>query len=79
MFSNDTRIVAMIDIRRSYPDEWVAIAVQKTDEHGLPSAGQILVHNAEERFVWSALKLGDGDDLVHVFFTGGDRRISVAA
>jgi hypothetical protein len=79
MFDNDTRIFSLDEIRRSYPDEWIAIAVQKTDADGLPSAGQVLVHNAEERFVWSALKLGDGDDLVHVFFTGTGQRITVAA
>lgn len=79
MFGNDTMIFSLVEIKRSYPDEWVAIAVQKTDADGLPSAGHVLVHNAEERFVWSALKLGDGDDLVHVFFTGSDRRITVAA
>ena len=79
MFSNDTRIISLVEIKRSYPDQWVAIAVQKTDEHGLPSAGQVLVHNAEERFVWSALKLGDNDDLVHVFFTGSGRSIDAAA
>ena len=79
MFSNDARIFSLVEVERSYPDEWVAIAVQKTDEHGLPTAGQVLVHNAEERLVWSALKLGDDDDLVHVFFTGSGRRITVAA
>jgi hypothetical protein len=79
MFGNETRIFSLDEIKRSYPDEWIAIAVQKTDADGLPSAGQVLVHNAEERFVWSALKLGDGDDLVHVFFTGSGQRITVAA
>ncbi|MEK6325689.1 MAG: hypothetical protein AABN33_28950 [Acidobacteriota bacterium] len=70
MFGNHTAIFSVVEIKRSYPDEWVAIAVQKTDADGLPSAGEVLVHNAEERFVWSALKLGEVDDLVHVFFTG---------
>ena len=79
MFGNDTRNFSLVEIKSSYPDEWVAIAVQKTDADGLPSAGQVLGHNAEESFVWSALKLGDGDDLVHVFFTGNGRRITVAA
>ena len=79
MFSNDSRIFSLVEIKRSYPDEWVAIAVQKTDADGLPIAGQVLVHNAEEHFVWSALKLGDDDDLVHVFFTGSGRKITVAA
>lgn len=79
MFGHDSRIFSLVEIKLSYPDEWVAIAVQKTDADGLPSAGQVLVHNAEERFVWSALKLGDDDDLVHVFFTGSAGRITAAA
>ena len=79
MFGNDTRIFSLVEIKRSYPYEWVAIAVQETDADGLPSAGQILVHNAEERFVWSAIRLGDDDDLVHVFYTGDGRTINVAA
>lgn len=80
MFGNDTMIFSVVEIKRSYPDEWVAIAVQNTDADGLPSAGEVLEHNAEERFVWSALKLGDCDELVHVFFTGGGRsRITAAA
>ena len=79
MFASDSRIFSLVEIKLSYPDEWIAIAVQKTDADGLPSAGQILVHNAEERIVWSALKLGDCDDLLYVFFTGSRRQISAAA
>jgi hypothetical protein len=32
-------IFSLVEIKRSYPDEWVAIAVRKTDADGLPSAG----------------------------------------
>jgi hypothetical protein len=79
MFGNDSVIFSVVEIKRSYPDEWVAISVQKTDADGLPSAGEVLVHNQEERFVWSALKLGEADDLVHVFYTGSSGRITAAA
>lgn len=79
MFANGENIISLIEIRRSYPDEWVAIAVRKTDADGLPAAGVVLVHDAEERFVWSALKLGESDDLFHVFYTGGGRRTPAAA
>jgi hypothetical protein len=74
MFSNHTVIFSLVEIKRSYPDEWVAIAVQKTDADGLPSAGEVLVHNAEECSVWQSLKLGEGDDLLHVFYTGNGHR-----
>ena len=74
MFGNDTAIFSVVEIKRSYPDEWVAISVQKTDADGLPSAGEVLVHNAEEQPVWQSLRLGEGDDLVHVFYTGTGQR-----
>lgn len=79
MFASDKDIFSVVEITRAYPNEWVAIAVEKIDADGLPSAGELLVHNAEERFVWSALKLGEDDDLIHVFHTGGSERVTAAA
>ena len=70
-------IISLTEIKQCFPDEWVAIAIRKTDAHGLPSAGLVLVHNADEQFVWPALQLGESDDLVYVFHTG--RRVIVAA
>ena len=74
---NDT--FSLAEIKRSYPDQWVAIAVRKTDADGLPSAGVVLVHDTDEQYVWPALKLGESDDLIHVFHTGGNQRIIAAA
>jgi hypothetical protein len=74
---NDT--FSLVEIKRSYPDQWVAIAVRKTDADGLPSAGVVIVHDVDEQFVWPALKLGESDDLIHVFHTGGSQRITAAA
>jgi hypothetical protein len=70
MFSHHAVVFSLVEIKRSYPGEWVAISVQKTDADGLPSAGAVLVHDAEEQSVWQSLKLGEGDDLLHVFHTG---------
>jgi hypothetical protein len=39
----------------------------------------VLVHDADEQFVWPALRLGESDDLIHVFHTGSHQRISEAA
>ena len=78
MFGNDTNISSLIEIKRSYPDQWVAITVRKTDSHGLPIAGVVLVHDADEQFVWPALSLGEADDLVYVFYTGSHRIIAAA-
>ena len=72
-------ICSVVEIKRSYPDQWVAIAVRTTDADGLPSAGVVLVHDAEEQFIWPALRLGDADDLIHVFHTGGSLKINPAA
>ena len=74
---NDT--FSLSEIMRSYPDQWVAIAVRKTDADGLPSTGVVLVHDRDEQFVWPALRLGESDDLIHVFHTGGNQRVIAAA
>ena len=79
MFGNGTVVSSIVEIKRSYPNQWVAIAVRKTDADGLPSAGEVLVHDVDERFVWTALTLGEAEDLVHVFYTGTSRTISVPA
>lgn len=79
MSRNGNDILSLVEIKRSYPDQWVAIAVRKTDVDGLPSAGVVLVHDADEQFVWLALKLGESDDLIHVFHTRGRKRITAAA
>jgi len=79
MLGNNTNISSLIEIKRTYPDQWVAIAVRKTDADGLPSAGVVLVHDADEEFVWPALSLGEADDMVYVFHTGDRRKITTAA
>ena len=79
MSRNGNDIISLVQIKRFYPDQWVAIAVRKTDADGLPSAGVVIVHSADEQFVWPALKLGESDDLIHVFHTGGHQRINAAA
>jgi hypothetical protein len=68
--SGKDSVLSLVEIKQSYPDQWVAIAVRKTDADGLPSAGVVLVHDRDEQFVWPALKLGDSDDLIHLFHTG---------
>lgn len=65
------------EIKRYYPDQWVALSVLETDADGFASKGEILAHDTDERFVWSALKLGNADDLVYVFFTGARATINV--
>ena len=79
MTGNGNDIFSLTEIKQSFPDEWVAIAIRKTDEDGLPCAGIVLVHDADEQFVWPALTLGETDDLVYVFHTGGRGRINAAA
>jgi len=73
MTRNRNDILSLVEIKRSFPEEWVAIAVRKTNADGLPSAGVVLVHDADEQFVWPALRLGESDDLIHVFHTGSRR------
>lgn len=78
MFGINSISSSLVEIKRTYPDQWVAIAVRKTDADGLPSAGEVLVHDPNEEMVWLALKLGEDDDLIYVFYTGS-RKITAAA
>lgn len=77
MSRND--VFSLAEIKQSYPEQWVAIAVREIDADGLPSAGVVLVHDTNELFVWPALRLGESDDLIHVFFTGVGKRVIAAA
>jgi hypothetical protein len=63
-------VISIREIRRFYPDEWVAVAVIEIDDDGFASKGQILAHAPDERFVWLATKLGDGENPVYIFYTG---------
>jgi hypothetical protein len=70
MFGKGSAVFSITQIKSFYPDQWVAVAVAETDADGLASAGEVIVHNADEQLVWSATRLGDTDDAVYVFFTG---------
>ena len=79
IFSAQSNIFSIREIKRFYPDEWVAITVMETDADGFASKGEVIMHDSDERSVWSALKLGDADDLVYVFFTGVTANVTAAS
>lgn len=70
MFRNVPVLFSINEIKRIYPDQWVAILVAETDADGFAALGEVIVHDREEQFVWSAVKLGDADDPIYVFYTG---------
>ena len=69
LFGHGTAVISIKEIRRFYPDEWVAMAVIETDADGFAARGEVLAHATEERFVWPAIRLGDVENPVYVFFT----------
>lgn len=71
-----TRTYSIIEIRKIYPNEWVAITVTETDADGFAATGEVIVHDADERAVWSAAKMGEMDEPIYVFFTGSRRGYS---
>jgi hypothetical protein len=72
-------ILSINEIRSFYPDQWVAIAVTDTDADGFASEGEIIVHNADEKLVWYATKLGDFEEPIYVFFTGSRHHLPAVA
>jgi hypothetical protein len=79
MFFTSSQVFSVGEICRSYPNEWVAIAVAETDADGFAVSGEIISHDTEERFVWPAVRLGEIENPVYVFFTGAVRKSSFAA
>lgn len=79
MFFSSSRIISVGEICRSYPNEWVAIAVAETDADGFAVSGEIITHDTDERFVWPAVKLGEIENPVYIFFTGAGIESSFAA
>lgn len=79
MFGKGPVVFSITEIKRFYPDQWVAVAVAETDADGFALKGEVIVHNSDERFVWTAVKLGEADEPIYVFFTGSRQRITQAA
>ena len=70
MFRHTPVHFSINEIKRIYPDQWVAVLVAEIDADGFAASGEVIVHDREEQFVWSAVKLGDADDPIYVFYTG---------
>jgi hypothetical protein len=79
MFGNGSVVFPITEIKCFYPDQWVAVAVTETDADGFALKGEVIVHNSDERFVWTAVKLGEADDPIYVFFTGSRQSVIRAA
>jgi hypothetical protein len=78
MFGNHSAVFSIREIKRSYPDQWVAITVMDIDADGFAASGRVIMHDSDESRVWSAAMLGDTDDTVYVFYTGARRTTQAA-
>src|SRR5215218_7668410 len=79
IFGKGSGILSIREIKRFYPQQWVAVAVTETDADGFALEGELIVHNSDERFVWTAVKLGEARDPIYVFFTGSRQNVTQAA
>ncbi|HSE98214.1 MAG TPA: hypothetical protein VLD57_08125 [Blastocatellia bacterium] len=79
MFGRGSAIISIGEIHRIYPNQWVAVSVAETDVDGFAVAGEVLVHNQDEKYVWAAVKLGENDDPIYVFHTGSRIRLQAVA
>jgi len=73
MFRHTPVLFSINEIKRIYPDQWVAVLVAETDADGFAASGEVIVHDSKEQSVWAAVKLGDADDPIYVFHTGSRR------
>lgn len=79
MFRKGNGILSIKEIKNLYSNEWVALAIAETDADGFASAGEVIMHNSDERFVWTAIKLREIHEPIYVFHTGSPHRFSSAA
>jgi hypothetical protein len=70
MFARENAILSITEIQRLYANEWVAVAIAETDADGFASAGEVIMHASDERFVWTAIKLRELEEPIYVFHTG---------
>jgi hypothetical protein len=79
MFGNGPVTFSIPEIKQVYPNEWVAILVSDTDSDGFAAKGEVIVHDADEKRVWAAVRLGEAEDPVYVFHTGSGQIVSAVA
>jgi hypothetical protein len=74
MFARGNEIFSINEIKNIYPNQWVAIDIAQTDEDGFAATGELITHDSNEQFVWSAVKLKESFERVYVFYTGARHR-----
>ena len=79
MTSRGNEVFSINEIKSSYPNEWVAIEIAQTDEDGFAAAGEVITHDSNEQFVWSAIKLKESFEFVYVFYTGSGHKLKSAS
>jgi hypothetical protein len=72
MFRSENPFLSIAEVQRIYPNQWVALAVSETDDHGFAVAGEVILHNSDERFVWRAVRREDVEEPIYVFYSGCD-------
>jgi hypothetical protein len=76
MFARGNEVFSINEIKRFYPNQWVAIDIAQTDEDGFAATGEVITHDSNEQFVWSAIKLKETFERVYVFYTGSRRKLT---
>ncbi|MEW6126315.1 MAG: hypothetical protein AB1757_04565 [Acidobacteriota bacterium] len=74
MFGKENPVLSIKEIKNRYVNEWVALAIAETDADGFAAAGEVITHDRDESFVWTAVKLREVEDPIYVFFTGTRRK-----
>lgn len=79
MLGKGIGILSIKEIRNLYSNEWVALAIAETDADGFASSGEVIMHDRDERFVWTAIKLREIEEPIYVFHTGSQRILNNVA
>ena len=58
------------EIKATYPDQWIALAIPKGEDRYEPQRGYLIAHSPHREAVWAIVNALPSDKDVYVFFNG---------
>jgi len=64
------RIRDLEELKATYPDQWIALAIPEGEDRYEPQKGHLVAHSPHREAVWAIVNALPSDKNVYVFFNG---------
>jgi 3-methyladenine DNA glycosylase AlkC len=64
------RIRDLEELKVTYPDQWIALAISEGEDRYEPKRGYLIAHSPHREEVWAIVNALPSDKNVYVFFNG---------